>query len=60
MCPRKQNVTIVQDVKKKLFGIIMRLEVVLNIGSAGNAVKKKLFKSFNHIFLASVILSSFG
>lgn len=44
-CLRKQNETIALDVKKKLFGIIMRLEGDLVIGSVGIVGKKKLFES---------------
>ncbi|KAF5051067.1 hypothetical protein DSECCO2_422980 [anaerobic digester metagenome] len=44
-CLRKQNGTIAQDVKKKRFGIIMRLEVGLVIGNVGIVGKKKLFES---------------
>jgi len=43
-CLRKQNGTIAPDVKKKLFGIIMRLEVDLVIGNVGIVGKKKLFE----------------
>jgi hypothetical protein len=43
-CLRKQNETIAQDVKKKLFGIIMRLEGDLVIGSVGIVGRKKLFE----------------
>lgn len=43
---KKQNVTIAPDVKKKLFGIIMRLGVDLNIGSVGIVGRKK---HFNHL-----------
>ena len=44
-CLRKQNGTIAQDVKKKRFGIIMRLEVGLVIGNVGIVGKKKLLES---------------
>jgi len=46
LCFRKQKVDIVLDVKKRLFGIIMRLGVDLNIGSVGNAERKKRKKLF--------------
>jgi hypothetical protein len=43
-CLRKQKETIAPDVKKKLFGIIMKLEEDLVIGNVGIVGKKKLFE----------------
>lgn len=43
-CLRKQKETIAPDVKKKLFGIIMKLEGDLVIGNVGIVGKKKLFE----------------
>jgi hypothetical protein len=49
LCLRKQKVGIALDVKKRLFGIIMKPGEDLNIGNVGNAERKKrkkLFKLF--------------
>jgi hypothetical protein len=43
LCLRKQKVGIALDVKKRLFGIIMKPGEDLNIGNVGNAERKKLF-----------------